>query len=114
MSVASLAVGRQAAEHGLVQQLQTLIGPVFGTTSVGAASGHTSRSRECNTSLGIIVRPKGEIDLQATVATLFEQQSLQSILHLIGDYREATGMGESEFVRGACWVGPIAAEGATA
>lgn len=51
--------------------------------------------------------PKGEIDLQTTVAALFEQQSLQSILHLLGDYREATGMGESEFVRGACWVGPI-------
>lgn len=51
--------------------------------------------------------PKGEIDLQTTVTTLFEQQSLQSILHLLGDYREATGMGESEFVRGACWVGPI-------
>src|SRR5262245_14420283 len=51
--------------------------------------------------------PKGEIDLQTTVAALFEQQSLQSILHLLGDYREATGVGESEFVRGACWVGPI-------
>jgi len=51
--------------------------------------------------------PKGEIDLQTTVAALFEQQSLQTILHLLGDYREATGMGESEFVRGACWVGPI-------
>jgi anti-anti-sigma factor len=63
--------------------------------------------------------PKGEIDLQTTVAALFEQQSLQSILHLLGDYREATGMGESEFVRGACWVGPITevnvtAEGASA
>jgi anti-anti-sigma factor len=52
--------------------------------------------------------PRGEIDLQPTVAALFEQQSLQSILHLLGDYRETAGMGESEFVRGACWVGPIA------
>src|SRR5262249_38648013 len=56
--------------------------------------------------------PKGEIELQSTVAALFEQQSLQSILHLLGDYRDATGMGESEFVRGACWVGPITVEGA--
>lgn len=56
--------------------------------------------------------PKGEIDLQATVAALFEHQSLQTILHLVGDYRDATGLGESEFVRGACWVGPIA-EGAS-
>jgi anti-anti-sigma factor len=52
--------------------------------------------------------PKGEIELQTTVAALFEQQSLQSILHLLGDYREAAGMGESELVRGACWIGPIA------
>jgi anti-anti-sigma factor len=63
--------------------------------------------------------PKGEIDLQPTVAALFEHQSLQSILHLVGDYREATGMGESEFVRGALWVAPItdgnsAAEGSPA
>ena len=63
--------------------------------------------------------PKGEIDLQPTVAALFEHQSLQSILHLVGDYREATGMGESEFVRGAFWVAPItdgnsAAEGSPA
>jgi anti-anti-sigma factor len=54
--------------------------------------------------------PKGEIELQSTVAALFEQQSLQNILHLLGDYREGAGMGESEFVRGACWIGPIAAE----
>jgi hypothetical protein len=51
--------------------------------------------------------PRGEIDLPATVAALFEQQSLRSVLHLLGDYREASGTGESEFVRGACWVGPI-------
>jgi anti-anti-sigma factor len=50
---------------------------------------------------------KGEIDLQTTVAALFEQQSLRSILHLLGDYREGTGMGESEFVRGACWIGRL-------
>jgi anti-anti-sigma factor len=57
--------------------------------------------------------PKGEIDLQTTVAALFEQQSLQTILHLVGDYRDGLGMGESELVRGACWIGPIA-EGASA
>jgi hypothetical protein len=51
--------------------------------------------------------PKGEIDLQTTVAALFEHQSLQTILHLLGDYREGTGLGESEFVRGACWMGPL-------
>jgi anti-anti-sigma factor len=51
--------------------------------------------------------PKGEIEVQPTVARLFEHQRLQTILHLLGDYRETTGMGESELLRGACWVGPI-------
>jgi hypothetical protein len=51
--------------------------------------------------------PKGEIEVQPTVAGLFEHQRLQTILHLLGDYRETAGLGESEFIRGACWVGPI-------
>jgi anti-anti-sigma factor len=59
--------------------------------------------------------PFGEIDLAGTVAALFEAQHLQGVLHLLGDYREPAGLGESEFVRGACWaapLGPVAAEGA--
>jgi hypothetical protein len=51
--------------------------------------------------------PKGEIDVQPTVASLFERQRLHTILHLLGDYRETAGLGESELIRGACWVGPI-------
>ncbi len=51
--------------------------------------------------------PKGEIEVQPTVAGLFEQQRLHTILHLLGDYRETTGLGESELIRGACWTGPI-------
>jgi anti-anti-sigma factor len=51
--------------------------------------------------------PKGPIALLDTVATLFETQRLQGLLHLLGDYREPTGLGESEFLRGACWFAPI-------
>jgi anti-anti-sigma factor len=51
--------------------------------------------------------PKGPIALPDTVATLFETQRLQGLLHLLGDYREQTGLGESEFLRGACWFAPI-------
>jgi len=51
--------------------------------------------------------PRGEIELRPTVASLFERQTLQGILHLLADYREAVGLGESEFVRGACWFGSI-------
>jgi hypothetical protein len=51
---------------------------------------------------------KGEIDLKETVRSLFETQSLQGVLHLLGDDRSIAGAGESEFVRGAFWVGPLA------
>ena len=50
---------------------------------------------------------RGSIDLVPTVATLFQAETLQGILHLLPDDREVVGAGESEFVRGACWVGPI-------
>lgn len=49
----------------------------------------------------------GELDLKATVGSLFEDQNLQGVLHLLGDYREPAGLGESAFVRGACWAGPL-------
>jgi anti-anti-sigma factor len=51
--------------------------------------------------------PRGEFALQPAVTSLFEQQSLQGILHLLADNRPDTGMGESDFIRGACWFGPI-------
>jgi anti-anti-sigma factor len=50
---------------------------------------------------------RGPIDLADTVATLFKTQRLQGLLHLLGDYREQSGLGESEFLRGACWFAPI-------
>ncbi len=55
------------------------------------------------------VLPAGEIELQDTVRALFEEQNLQGVLHLLGDFREPAGLGESEFVRGACWVAPLGA-----
>jgi anti-anti-sigma factor len=47
---------------------------------------------------------KGSIDLIATVKTLFETETLQGVLHLLTDQR-AAGLQQSEFVRGACWIG---------
>lgn len=52
---------------------------------------------------------KGELDVRTTVTTLFEAETLQGVLHLLGDSREIVGAGQSEFIRGACWVGPVAA-----
>jgi anti-anti-sigma factor len=50
---------------------------------------------------------KGEIDLKDTVRSLFNHDSLQGVLHLLSDNRSMEGVGESEFVRGAVWMGPI-------
>jgi anti-anti-sigma factor len=47
---------------------------------------------------------KGSIELNATVTTLFETETLQGVLHLLSDDREASGRQQSEFVRGACWI----------
>jgi anti-anti-sigma factor len=49
---------------------------------------------------------KGSIALASTVESLFSGEALQGILHLLGDDRP--GGIESEFVRGACWLAPIA------
>lgn len=51
---------------------------------------------------------KGEIELQPMMAALFETETLQGLMHLIGDDREIAGTGESEFLRGGLWIGPIA------
>lgn len=50
---------------------------------------------------------KGPINLKTTVASLFETETLQGVLHLLSDFREGAGLQQSEFVRGACWVGGI-------
>jgi anti-anti-sigma factor len=50
---------------------------------------------------------RGRIDLRKTIRSLFEQETLLGMLHLLGDDRESTGVAESEFVRGACWVAPL-------
>jgi hypothetical protein len=47
---------------------------------------------------------KGSIDLNTTVTTLFETETLQGVLHLLSDTREAAGPQQSEFVQGACWI----------
>jgi anti-anti-sigma factor len=50
---------------------------------------------------------RGGADLAETVRVLFEQQTLQGLLHLVKDDRAIHGAGDSEFTRGLCWIGPI-------
>lgn len=51
---------------------------------------------------------KGKIELTKTVKSLFENQTLQGVLHLLSDDRAFAGAGQSQFVRGACWIAPLA------
>jgi len=60
---------------------------------------------------------RGQIDLKASIKTLFEAQALEGILHLLSDDRAVSGSGQSELIRGACWIAPISnitADGAQA
>ena len=50
---------------------------------------------------------KGQVELAETVRALFEGERLNAILHLLNDTRPIAGAGQSEFVRGVCWVAPI-------
>jgi anti-anti-sigma factor len=50
---------------------------------------------------------KGETNLKEAASGLFEVENLQGVLHLLNDERES-GAGQSEFLRGACWIGSIA------
>jgi anti-anti-sigma factor len=50
---------------------------------------------------------KGLVELAATVGSLFESEQVLGLLHLLNDWRPASGAGESRFLRGACWCAPI-------
>ncbi len=50
---------------------------------------------------------KGLEQLGEIVKILFEAEQIQSVLHLLNDDRELIGVGESEFGRGTCWIGPV-------
>ncbi len=51
---------------------------------------------------------RGELVLEKMVGGLLTGDSVQTLLHLLTDDREFEGVGQSEFMRGACWIGPIA------
>ena len=54
--------------------------------------------------------PDGLLDLAATVAELVAQQRLLGLFHLLNDRRPISGIGESRFIRGAVWAGPLEME----
>ena len=72
------------------------------TDPAGAISGHFHAAAFSYHPL-----QNGKIDLQTTVKKLFKGQTVEDVLHLLGDDRIIAGAGQSEFIRGACWIGPI-------
>jgi len=50
---------------------------------------------------------RGQIELKSSIKGLFEGQTLEGILHLLTDDRALSGSGQTELVRGACWIAPI-------
>lgn len=50
--------------------------------------------------------PEGRIELADTVASLFASAEPVDLMHLIVDDRPLLGLGQSAFVRGACWCAP--------
>ena len=50
---------------------------------------------------------KGLIQLDQEVNALFQEKSLQAVMHLINDDREIVGAGESLFIQGAVWCAPL-------
>ncbi len=51
--------------------------------------------------------PKGRLDLAETVPPLLNTGTAITVLHLLADEREFEGVGETDFMRGACWFSPL-------
>ena len=51
---------------------------------------------------------RGELHLERVIGDLMAVNGAQTLLHLLTDDREYEGVGQSELMRGACWIAPIA------
>ncbi len=98
----SVALVAGVAARGDAAELAPMIRPLGGAGDGATLSGHFHAA-------AFSYRPlrKGEIYLKESVKTLYIRQALEGVLHLLNDDREIAGAGQSEFVRGACWVAPI-------
>ena len=50
---------------------------------------------------------KGRLELAEAVAQQLGTESAQTVLHLLADEREFEGLGQTDLMRGACWVAPL-------
>ena len=57
--------------------------------------------------------PKGNFSLKESVTNLLGTESAQTVMHVLADEREFEGVGQTDLMRGACWVGPLKASAKT-
>ena len=50
---------------------------------------------------------KGRVDLASTLDHLFEDRTVRAVLHLVHDWRQPLGAGQSAFTRGVAWTAPL-------
>jgi anti-anti-sigma factor len=95
----SLALVTGVAARGVEGALAPMLRPLTSATPI---VGHLHAA-------AFSYRPlqKGKIELTKTVKSLFENQTLEGVLHLLSDDRVFAGAGQSRFVRGACWLAPL-------
>ena len=58
--------------------------------------------------------PKGNLGLKESVTNLLSTESAQTVMHLLADEREFEGVGQTDLMRGACWIGPLKTSGRAA
>jgi anti-anti-sigma factor len=51
--------------------------------------------------------PKGRLELQEAVTQVIGTETAQTVMHLLADGREFEGVGQTDLMRGACWIGPL-------
>lgn len=51
--------------------------------------------------------PQGVLEIEPSVRAAFEDSAPLGLLHLIEDDRPVVGLGQSAFIRGACWCAPL-------
>jgi hypothetical protein len=54
--------------------------------------------------------PRGNLTVTTALRPWFEHETVQDVLHLLADDREADATLESAFTRGALWIAPLTLE----
>lgn len=94
--------GEQAMVFGLVSKSQKDFRLLRPLPSKPGLSGHFHATVFAYQPL-----ENGKIDLRKQVHKFLTGPPPKALLHLIDDNRPATGLGQSAFIRGACWCAPI-------